>query len=146
MSAGVFALLDGGVVAEVVRVMPGEPPVEERYHPDVAANFVPVPRAQSAQVAPGWRWDGMAFQPPAARVDAGFRYIPAGALRERMEAAGLWVPMAATLAGLLFGGTPEQKALVLKLLTLNEGVRSDDPEARALIAAVGGDPDRLLGA
>lgn len=140
MRSGVYARVEGGVVAEVVRVRQGEPGLEQRYHVDALAGFVPVPQAWSAAVEPGWLHDGAAFSPPAPVVRTGPRFIPAGTLRERMEAEGLWDAMAGLLVSLL----PSRPGLVLKLLTLNEGVASDDPDARAMIAAVGGDPDRML--
>ena len=78
--------------------------------------------------------------PPAPPPPPGPVYIPAGVLRERMEAAGKWDAMAALLAGLM----ATQPGLVLKLLTLNEGVDIADPQARALIVAAGADPNVIL--
>ena len=80
--------------------------------------------------------------PPLPPPPPGPVYIPASILRERMEAAGKWDAMAALLAGLM----STQPGLVLKLLTLNEGVDIADPQARALVAAAGADPERHPGA
>lgn len=65
-------------------------------------------------------------------------YIPVPLVRERLEAAGKW----ADVASLLFQAGNE--AMLLKLLTLAEGIAPDDAQARALIAAVGADPDAIL--
>ena len=78
--------------------------------------------------------------PPLPPPPPGPVYIPASILRERMEAAGKWDAMAALLAGLM----ATQPGLVLKLLTLNEGVDIADPQARALVEAAGADPNVIL--
>lgn len=136
----VHARVEGGEVREVVETPPGTPLLRDRYPPALLRSFVPVPPAQARLVAQGWLWDGAAFRPPPPPAAPPVRFIPAGVLRERMEAAGLWDEMAALLVSLL----PTRPGLVLKLLTLNEGVAADDPEARQLIAAAGGDPDAIL--
>jgi hypothetical protein len=59
-----YALVEDGVVTEVVETPPGTPMLRHRYHPDVLAKFVPVPVAFRPQVQPGWTWDGNAFAPP----------------------------------------------------------------------------------
>jgi hypothetical protein len=64
------------------------------------------------------------------------RYVPVPIVRERMEAAGKWDDLVAILVG--------QPAVMLKVLTLSEGIAPDDPQARALIAAAGADPDAIL--
>lgn len=64
------------------------------------------------------------------------RYVPVPTIRERMEAAGTWAALATILAG--------NPAAMLKVLSLREGVASDDAQARAMIAAAGGDPDAVL--
>jgi hypothetical protein len=135
-----YAFVEDGVVREVVHTPPGTPMLKHRYHADLLPKFVPVVGLLVPQVAPGWRWDGSAFLPPAPPPPPGPTYIPAGILRERMEAAGKWDAMAAMLVDLM----ATQPGLVLKLLTLNEGVDPADPQARALIVAAGADPNVIL--
>jgi hypothetical protein len=65
-------------------------------------------------------------------------YVPVPLVRARLEDAGKW-PAVTTL---LF--QPANQAMLLKLLTLSEGIDPADTQARALIQAVGADPDAIL--
>lgn len=134
-----FALVDAGLVREVIVVPPGTAMLRDRFHPDVLAKLVTIPPTMVAQVGPGWRWDGSAFIAPLLSP-ASPTYIQAGVIRERMEAVGKWDEMAA----LLFALMPTNPGLVFKLLTLTEGVDVNDEQARALIAQAGADPNTIL--
>jgi hypothetical protein len=65
------------------------------------------------------------------------RFVPVAIIRERVTAAGLWVAFATALDML-----PAEKRW--HLLTLREGVASDDADAIALLSAIGADPDSVL--
>lgn len=65
-------------------------------------------------------------------------YVPVAVVRQRAEAAGIWDALAALLDEL----SPADR---YKLLTLQEGIARDDPQAAALITAAGGDPEVILG-
>jgi len=58
--------------------------------------------------------------------------------RERLEDLGKWDDVTAILF------QPENQAILLKMLTLSEGIDPQDPVARTLIQAVGADPDIIL--
>lgn len=66
------------------------------------------------------------------------RYVPVYVARERLEAQGKWL----AIATLLFA--PENQDLLLKLLTLSEGIDPADVTAHAFITAVGADPAVIL--
>lgn len=137
----IYARVDAGVVQEVVDVPAGTAPLSERYTADIAAQFVPVPFALGRQVAPGWLWDGAVFAEPTRSVaPPPKRYVPVSLIRERLEAARLWDEMAA----LLWSLGPVEPALVVKLLTLGEGIAQDDEKARTLLQMIGADPDAIL--
>lgn len=73
---------------------------------------------------------------PPEPVVAPDTHIDAATLRERCEAAGIWTSVAALLV--------QSPVLMLTMLTSPQGVASNDPDARALITAAGGDPDAIL--
>lgn len=136
-----YALVEAGIVREVVDVPAGTATLSARFHPDVVAKMVSVPAAMGRQVGPGWSWDGSAFSAPAAPVAVAHkRYIPVSLVRERLEAARLWDETAA----LLWSLGPVEPALVMKLLTLGDGIAQDDEKARTLLQMVGADPDAIL--
>ena len=62
------------------------------------------------------------------------RYVSVATLRERLEAAGKWDDVTGAL-------TVGQMA---KLLSLREGVATDDAQATALLQSVGADPNTIL--
>jgi hypothetical protein len=64
------------------------------------------------------------------------RYLPVPLVRERLEAVGRWDDLAALLVS--------QPAIMLKVLTLTEGIAADDQQARDLISAAGADPAEIL--
>jgi hypothetical protein len=57
----IFARIAGGTVAELVEI-PQDVALGDAFHPDLAAQMVPVP--DPAAVAVGHGWDGQAFTPP----------------------------------------------------------------------------------
>lgn len=63
-------------------------------------------------------------------------YVPVALVRERLEAADLWADAAAALM--------LDPAMLLKVLTLREGIASDDAQAIAWLTAVGADPEVIL--
>ncbi|MFH5927545.1 hypothetical protein [Roseomonas xinghualingensis] len=66
----------------------------------------------------------------------GPRYVPVHVVRERLEGGGLWDDMAEALIS--------RPAMMLKVLTLAEGIASDDPDATELLTAIGADPAEIL--
>jgi hypothetical protein len=95
-----------------------------------------------ANLQPGFAEEYLADADPAVVAfrdpPPGPVYLPVPLVRERLEAAGAWPQVAA----LLF--QPGNEAMLLKLLTLAEGIAPDDPQARSLIAAAGANPDLIL--
>lgn len=69
--------------------------------------------------------------PPPAPV-----YVPVATARERLEAIEKWDDLVAALP----------PAKLAKLLSLREGISPDDEEARAVLTAIGADPDAILAA
>lgn len=63
-------------------------------------------------------------------------YCPIALVRERLEARGKWGAAATVLM--------QYPALMLKALTLREGLDPEDVEARQMIAALQEDPDVIL--
>jgi hypothetical protein len=68
--------------------------------------------------------------PPAVR------YVPVYLVRQRLEAAGLWEAIATALAA--------EPAKMLRVLSLEVGVATNDPDALAMLTAVGADPAEIL--
>lgn len=66
------------------------------------------------------------------------RYVPVATARERLEAAGKLADVAAVIDQ--NGGT----ALLLRLLSLREGLSPEDPQVIFLLEAAGADPDAIL--
>ncbi|MBP0492882.1 hypothetical protein [Roseomonas indoligenes] len=64
-----FARVQGGVVAEIVKIPADTPPLEERYHPDLIPAFVELSGPGSQSVGEGWLYDGSTFsEPPHAEA------------------------------------------------------------------------------
>lgn len=132
-----YARVSNGRVMEIIRIAEGEPPLSERYHASIVSEFIPLHGVDASLVRPGYLYDGAGFSQPAAPASQYMpRYVPVATIRERMEAQGRWSDMAAILQG--------DMALMLKVLTLREGIAADDPQAREMIAATGADPDEIL--
>ncbi len=72
--------------------------------------------------------------PPATAAP---RYVPLSTIRERVTAAGKWLPFCTALDSL----PADQR---WHLLTLAQGVASDDPAAVDLLTAIGCDPTQVL--
>lgn len=83
------------------------------------------------------------FEADAAAAAAAPRYVPVPLVRARLEALGLWDDLAALLFAQAMA-VPASAGLLLKVLTLTEGIDAGDAQARAVIAAVGADPDAVL--
>lgn len=100
----------------------------------------------SVPAAPGNRdWEeyqvwlaGGGIPAPADVIVPPKYYVPVHVARERLEAAGKW----ADLATLMFA--PENHDMLLKLLTLSEGIDPADPYAHAFLNAIGADPAVVL--
>lgn len=132
-----YALISDGLVSDVVTIQPGEAPLSERYHAAIVESAVELQGALVFTVKPGWLHDGSGFsQRVVDAAPAGPLYIPVHTIRERLEEQGKWE----ALVSILQSDMPT----MLKVLTLRDGVASDDQQARGLIAAVGADPDEIL--
>jgi hypothetical protein len=85
-------------------------------------------------------FDGVAMPAPSGLTPGptsmGPRYVPVHVARARLEVAGQWD----TLVGVLAGDMPR----LVKLLTLEVGLDAADPEVRAVLSAIGADPDAIL--
>lgn len=80
---------------------------------------------------------GAFIDTPPPTVAAGPRYVSLATIRERIEPTGKWSQFAAALDTL-----PADKRW--HMLTLREGVASDDADAVVLLAALGLDPAVVL--
>lgn len=58
-----YARIVDGKVAEII-VIDGDPPIEDRYHPDVVATCVALKGAQVQNVTEGYTYDGSSFAAP----------------------------------------------------------------------------------
>jgi hypothetical protein len=85
------------------------------------------PRLEGLTIAP--------FVSPGAGAPA-VRYVPVYLARQRLEAAGLWEAAAEVLAS--------QPAKMLKVLSLEAGIATNDPDALEMLTAIGADPAEIL--
>lgn len=60
-----YARIVDGRVAEII-VIDSDPPIEERYHPDVISTCVLLKGAQVQNVTEGYTYDGSSFTAPVA--------------------------------------------------------------------------------
>ena len=60
-----YARIMDGRVAEIIAI-DSDPPIEERYHPDVVATCVTLKGAQIQNVTEGHTYDGSSFAAPVA--------------------------------------------------------------------------------
>jgi hypothetical protein len=127
-----FAHLRDGVVTDLLNDADG--PLDHRFHPDFVAACVPVPAGVTVQV--GWVRGAAGFAPAVAPAAPAFWYVPVPLLRQRLEAAGKWVAAATVIV--------TKPAMMLKLVTLQQGVANDDAEAIALLNGIGADPAVML--
>ena len=136
---GTYAVVDGSGQVTNVILYDGSAP----YSPADGSSLVDV---AGSPVAIGWTYAAATgFSPPVAvggtntapATPAGPRYVPLATIRDRVTAAGKWVAFATALDAL----TPDKR---WHLLTLQEGVASDDPDAIALLTAVGCKPTEIL--
>lgn len=58
-----YARIVDGRVAEII-VIDGDPPIEDRYHPEVVATCVTLKGAQVQNVTEGYTYDGSSFTAP----------------------------------------------------------------------------------
>lgn len=135
-----FARIAGGVVAELIEIPDGTPPLHERYHPDLVAAMIEVP--EGAEVAEGWAWDGEAFAPPPPAA-----VVPASISRRQlllaMAGAGLITDVEALAAATtgavpaaidaVFAQLPEAEALAARITWATMSVAERD---QALITAL----------
>jgi hypothetical protein len=89
------------------------------------------PRLQGMEIAP-YASSGAGGSAPAVR------YVPVYLARQRLEEAGLWEAAAQVLVS--------QPAKMLKVLSLEAGIATDDPDALEMLAAIGADPAVILAA
>lgn len=82
-----FALVIEGMVREVIEVEAGGVPLADRYHPDFVAKLRPA----SAEVLPGFLWDGQGFTPP---LPPSLSEAEARAARDARLAACDWTQLA----------------------------------------------------
>lgn len=83
-------------------------------------------------VSSGWTWNGVTFSPPSAD----HRLVPLAAVVTRIIAHGHLAAVQAALAS--------DETLRTRLSNVQEGIYSDDADARAFLTAVGADPDVIL--
>ena len=58
-----YARVQDGAVAEII-IVDGDPPLAERYHPDIVAACVALTEQQASTVLPGYTYDGSTFAAP----------------------------------------------------------------------------------
>ncbi len=116
----------------------------EGLHADIPSDAVPVNNYLHAELmaeqASGKVIVLGANGPEAVRPSAQFLptswYVPVPLLRQRLEAAGKWVAAATVIVS--------KPPVMLKLLTLQQGVANDDADAIALLQGIGADPVAML--
>jgi hypothetical protein len=84
------------------------------------------------------RLQGLEIAEFASGAAPGVRYVPVYLARQRLEAAGLWEAAAEVLAS--------QPAKMLKVLSLEAGIATNDPDALELLTVIGADPAEILAA
>lgn len=132
-----YARIKKGVVVEVIQIDETEAKLSDRYHAAIVDEFIPLFGAVALMVKPGHLYDGAGFTQPAIPVpEIMERYVTVATIRERMEEAGKWADLVDILK--------TDMALMMKVLTLRDGIAATDPQARAMIAAAGADPDVIL--
>jgi hypothetical protein len=75
------------------------------------------------------------YAEPARPPDA---LVPLSVVAERLKAAGVWEAIVA----LVFD--PANRAALADLIMVQQGIAPNDPVARALVSAAGGEPDLVL--
>lgn len=83
-------------------------------------------------VSAGWTWNGTTFLPPSTE----HRLVPLATVVTRIIAYGHLATVQAALAS--------DETLRARLSRVQEGIYSDDVDARAFLTAVGADPDVIL--
>lgn len=133
-----YAHVVQGLVAEIIKVDDDEPPLNARYPVDFVRDCVEMDGSQKYSVRSGWRYDGSAFHSPAPFIapPPATQYVSVATVRERMEEAGTWDALSEILQS--------KPALMIKVLTLRDGIAENDQQARDLIRAAGSDPDEIL--
>ncbi len=98
----------------------------------------------AAQAEPGDPvWDALVaagvvpgpYAAPAAPADT---LVPLSVVAARLKAAGAWD----AVVGLVF--EPTNRGALADLIMVQQGIAPGDPQARALIAAAGANPDDIL--
>ena len=132
-----YARIQNGVVVEVINIDETEAKLSDRYHAAVVSEFIPLFGAVALMVKSGHLYDGAGFTQPAPPVAVPVeRYVTVATIRERLEAEDRW--------GDLVDILKTDMALMMKVLTLRDGILASDPQARQMIAATGADPDVIL--
>lgn len=144
-----WARIADGIVAEIVEIPEGSPPLSARYHPSVVADMVPVPAG--AVVADGWRYQAPTglFTAPAP-VPAAAPVVPQTITRRQllivMAGVGLITgeeALAAAMTGAVpasidavFVQMPPDQALAARITWATMSVAErDHPLIAALVAA-----------
>lgn len=131
-----YARIDSGIVVEIIEIEDDTPTLSERYHAAVVESTRELKGNEVFTVKPGWNFDGSGFSKPPPPEALGPRYVAVATVRERMEAIGKW--------GALVDVLKLDYPTMIKVLTLREGIASDDPQARTMIEAAGANPDEIL--
>lgn len=141
-----FAFIVAGRVAEIISIEADGPPLAERFHPDLVAAMVELPKG--LPVVSGWHWDGAAFSAPV--VVAPPAAVPASISRRQLllalAGAGLITgaeALAAATTGAVparidkvFGALPADQALAARITWATMAVAErDHPLIGALIEA-----------
>jgi hypothetical protein len=64
-----YARITDGVVVEIIKVE-SDPPIEDRYHPDIVAKLITLRGAQVTNVTEGYTYDGSSFAAPTPEPEA----------------------------------------------------------------------------
>lgn len=132
-----YAYVQDGMVAQIIEIQDGSPPIQDRYHYSVVENSILLSGSDLFAVKPGWKYDGASFfQVTPSSAPAGPRYIPVWLARQRLEEAGLWDDVSAIIFS--------NPAMALKVLTLESGLDVNDPQVLQVLAAVGADAEVIL--
>ena len=132
-----YARIVDGVVAELLTIADGTPPLSARFHPEYAAAFVAVPGGVTP--AQGWTYGGGTFAAPAAPTIPPIRVIRTLAFLQRLGSPLLGaLRQAATIASLptaMGGANDPSHAAALDMIVASTQIDVDDSAITAGVAA-----------
>ncbi len=135
-----YALVVNGRVSEIFHQSDGDLPLEQRLPKAMINDLVEIGASQHFSVKPGMMYDGTNFfvlpPPVLPTAETVTQYIPIYIVRERLEAEGNWPRLVELLS--------QDMPTMLRVLTLQSGIDPKDLQARALIQAIGSDPDIIF--